>query len=134
MESQRRNRTLPQANEHAFRSECSISRTLEVLGDKWTLLIVRDLLWHEKHTFKELADAEGIPSNLLSSRLHRLMDWGLVNREEYQTNPVRYDYYLTDAGLALEQTLLQIMRWGHIHLGGGRFEPGKSGRAKENKS
>ena len=96
---------------------------MELLGDKWTLLVVRDLMWHGKHTFKELADAEGIPTNILSSRLQRLMDWGLASREQYQDNPVRYRYYLTDAGLALEDTLLQVMTWGHKYLGGGFFDP-----------
>jgi DNA-binding HxlR family transcriptional regulator len=119
----KRQRKLPKVQEHAFRSDCSISRTLELLGDKWTLLIVRDLLWHGKHTFKELADAEGIPTNLLSGRLQRLTDWGLVDREAYQDNPVRYAYYLTDAGLALEETLLQVMSWGNRYLGGGLFDP-----------
>jgi|LKGT01.1.fsa_nt_gi DNA-binding HxlR family transcriptional regulator len=116
---------LPKADDYPFRSNCSISRTLELLGDKWTLLIVRDLLWHGKHTFKELADAEGIPSNLLSGRLQRLIDWGLADREQYQNNPVRYTYHLTDAGLALEETLLQVMSWGNRYLGGGLFDPNK---------
>ena len=116
---------LPKADDYPFRSNCSISRTLELLGDKWTLLIVRDLLWHGKHTFKELADAEGIPSNLLSGRLQRLIDWGLADRKQYQNNPVRYTYHLTDAGLALEETLLQVMSWGNRYLGGGLFDPNK---------
>lgn len=116
---------LPKADDHQFRSNCSISRTLEVFGDKWTLLIVRDLMWHDKHTFKDLADAEGIPTNLLSNRLQRLIDWGLARREQYQDNPVRYTYHLTDAGLALEESLLKVMAWGNSYLGGGIFEPGK---------
>lgn len=121
---QKKNRgKLPKADDYPFRSNCSISRTLELLGDKWTLLIVRDLLWHGKHTFKELADAEGIPSNLLSGRLQRLIDWGLADREQYQNNPVRYKYHLTDAGLALEEALLQVMAWGNRFLGGGLFDP-----------
>ena len=111
--------------DHKFRSNCSISRTLDLLGDKWTFLVIRDLMWHEKHTFKALADAEGIPTNLLSNRLSRLMDWGLVNRVQYQDNPIRYSYHLTDAGRALESTLLQIMDWGHKYLGGGLFDPNR---------
>ncbi|MEO1245628.1 MAG: helix-turn-helix domain-containing protein [Pseudomonadota bacterium] len=123
-----RRRKLPKVDEHSFRSNCSISRTLELLGDKWTLLIVRDLMWHGKSTFKELADAEGIPTNLLSNRLQRLIDWGLARRKQYQDNPVRYTYYLTDAGLALEETLLRIMAWGNRYLDGGLFDPGNQGR------
>jgi DNA-binding HxlR family transcriptional regulator len=114
---------------HDFRSSCSIARTLEIVGDKWTLLIVRDLMWHGKRTFQALQDsAEGIPSNILSERLKRLEAWRLVSRAAYQQNPPRYDYHLTEEGKALEPVLLQIMTWGHKHLGGGRFDP-KTGRS-----
>ena len=105
---------------HDFRSKCSISRTLELLGDKWTLLIVRDLMWHGKHTFQALQEsAERIPSNILADRLRRLAEWGLVRREQYQDRPARFEYHLTEAGRTLEPTLIQIMRWGHEHLDGG---------------
>ncbi len=114
---------------HSFRSTCSIARTLEVLGDKWTLLIVRDLMWHGKQTFQALQDsAEGVPSNILADRLKRLEQWGLVRRTAYQQRPVRYAYRLTEQGRSLEPVLLQIMAWGHAHLGGGRYDP-KSGKS-----
>jgi DNA-binding HxlR family transcriptional regulator len=110
--------------QHDFRSRCSIARTLEVLGDKWTMLVVRDLMWHGKHTFQELQSSEErMPANLLSQRLKRLMEWGLVRREAYQDRPVRYKYDLTDEGKSLEPVLLQIMGWGHAHLGGGLYDP-----------
>lgn len=125
----KRPRKLPKAGNYPFRSGCSISRTLELLGDKWTLLVIRDLMWHGKHTFGELAEAEGIPTNLLSNRLQRLIDWGLARREQYQDNPVRYTYHLTDAGLALEDALLQVMAWGNRYLGGGLFDPHEQGRS-----
>ncbi|GHG87684.1 winged helix-turn-helix transcriptional regulator [Pseudodonghicola xiamenensis] len=109
---------------HEFRSRCSIARSLEILGDKWTLLVVRDLMWHGKHTFQELQNSEEhLPPNLLSQRLKRLMDWGLVEREAYQDRPVRYRYSLTARGQELEPVLLQIMSWGHAHLGGGLYDP-----------
>lgn len=112
------------STEHEFRSACSISRVLEVAGDKWTLLVVRDMLWHGKHTFQALqGSGENIPTNILSERLRRLMHWGLVAREPYQDKPVRYTYTLTPKGRSLEPVLLHLMRWGHYHLGGGRFEP-----------
>jgi DNA-binding HxlR family transcriptional regulator len=117
---------------HDFRSACSIARTLEIVGDKWTLLVVRDLMWHGKQTFQALQEsAEGVPSNILSERLKRLAKWGLVRREAYQHNPVRYAYHLTEDGKSLEPVLLQIMAWGHKHLGGGRYDPktGKSSKA-----
>jgi DNA-binding HxlR family transcriptional regulator len=114
---------------HRFRSDCSIARTLEILGDKWTLLIVRDLLWHGKRTFQALQQsAEGIQTNTLAERLKRLGAWGLVRKEAYQENPPRYQYRLTDAGEALEPVLRDMMAWGHRHLGGGRFDPA-SGRS-----
>lgn len=110
--------------DHQFRSGCSISRSLEILGDKWTLLIVRDLIWHGKHTFQALQSSnEHIPTNILADRLKRLMNWSLVNREPYQEKPVRYAYQLTEAGQALEPVLLQIMQWGHQHLEGGLYDP-----------
>jgi len=113
---------------HDFRSGCSIARTLEIVGDKWTLLIVRDLLWHGKRTFQALqGSAEGIPSNILADRLKRLETWSLVRREAYQQNPPRYAYHLTGEGEALEGLLLQIMAFGHKHLGGGRYDP-KTGK------
>ncbi|UWQ29085.1 helix-turn-helix transcriptional regulator [Leisingera sp. M527] len=110
--------------EHEFRSRCSIARSLEILGDKWTLLVVRDLMWHKRHTFQELQNSEEhLPPNILSQRLKRLMDWGLVEREAYQDRPVRYRYLLTERGRALEPALSAVMNWGHEHLGGGLFDP-----------
>lgn len=110
--------------DRGFRSECSISRVLEIAGDKWTLLIVRDLLWHGKHTFRDLRNsAERIPTNILSERLRRLVNWNLVKREPYQDRPVRHAYSLTDAGRSLEPVLLRLMQWGHEHLGGGGYDP-----------
>jgi DNA-binding HxlR family transcriptional regulator len=109
---------------HAFRSACSIARALEVVGDKWTLLVVRDLMWHGKHTFQALQESsERVPTNILSERLKRLERWGLVSRKVYQQRPVRYAYHLTDEGKSLEPLLLQIMAWGHKRLGGGRYDP-----------
>ncbi len=109
---------------HEFRSGCSIARLMELLGDKWTLLVARDLMWHDKHTCKSLQESdEHIPTNLLSERLQRLMDWGLVTRKPYQDRPVRYTYELTERGRTLEPVLLAIMKWGHEHLGGGSYDP-----------
>ena len=114
-----------------FRSRCSIARTLDIVGDKWTLLVVRDLMWHGKHTFQDLqASEERMPTNLLSDRLKRLMHRGLVRREQYQDRPVRYQYHLTDLGRSLEPVLLDIMGWGHEHLGGGHYDP-RSGVSAE---
>ncbi|WP_050767624.1 winged helix-turn-helix transcriptional regulator [Aurantimonas manganoxydans] len=107
-----------------FRSRCSIARTLDIFGDKWTLLIVRDLLWHGKHTFGALHEsAERIPTNILSDRLRRLETWGLVERRPYADRPLRHEYHLTARGRSLEDALLGVMAWGHAHLDGGFFDP-----------
>lgn len=107
-----------------FRSQCSIARALEIVGDKWTLLVVRDLMWHGKHTFKTLQESEEhMPSNTLAERLQRLTSWGLVQRRLYQENPARYEYHLTEEGRSFEPVLLGIMRWGHENLEGGLFDP-----------
>jgi DNA-binding HxlR family transcriptional regulator len=122
---------LLQNDDHDFRSHCSIARTLELVGDKWTLLIVRDLLWHGKHTFQALQDSEErVPTNILSQRLKKLMGWGLVTRQAYQERPVRYAYRMTEAGKTLEPVLKQVMSWGRQHLGGGFYDP-DSGKSVE---
>ncbi|MBY0363344.1 MAG: helix-turn-helix transcriptional regulator [Phreatobacter sp.] len=102
---------------------------MDIVGDRWTLLIVRDLMWHGKHTFGAIQNsAERVPTNILADRLKRLEEWGLVRREAYQERPIRYGYDLTEAGRSLEPLLLEIMAWGHDRLGGGRYDPttGKS--------
>ncbi len=120
---------LSSADPH-FRSDCSISRTLDLFGDKWTLLIIRDLLWHEKHTFQQLEESVSrITSSILADRLNRLRTWNLVTRLPYQERPVRYRYDLTEAGKALEPVLLQMMHWGHENLGGGLYDPDQAGKS-----
>jgi len=109
---------------HEFRSDCSIARALEIVGDKWTLLVARDLLWHGKHTFQALSrSAERIPTNILTERLKRLERWGLVCRRVYRQRPTRHAYHLTRDGKSLEPVLLQVMAWGRKRLGGGRYDP-----------
>ncbi|WP_108661975.1 winged helix-turn-helix transcriptional regulator [Acuticoccus kandeliae] len=107
-----------------FRSRCSIARTLDILGDRWTLLIVRDLMWHGKHTFGALQDSEErVPTNILANRLKLLEAHGLLARIPYQSRPVRHRYELTEFGRSLEPVLLKLMEWGHERLGGGAFDP-----------
>ncbi len=110
--------TRPPLSEGLRRSPCAVANTLDLVGDKWTLLVVRDLL-HGKQTFGELLDSpEGIPTNLLADRLKRLEEAGLVTASAYQERPVRYAYALTDKGEALGEVLLAIVRWGSKHIPG----------------
>jgi len=100
------------------RSACAIANSLDILGDKWSLLVVRDLL-HGKHTYGELAlSPERIPTNILADRLKRLESAGIVTSTPYQQRPVRYSYALTSKGSALGDVLLAFVRWGKQHIPG----------------
>jgi DNA-binding HxlR family transcriptional regulator len=100
------------------RSPCAIANSLDILGDKWSLLVVRDLL-HGKRTYGELAlSPEHIPTNILADRLQRLVSAGIVTRTPYQQRPVRHAYTLTPKGSALGDVLLSFVRWGKQHIPG----------------
>ena len=100
------------------RSACAIANSLDILGDKWSLLVVRDLL-HGKHTYGELAlSPERIPTNILADRLKRLESAGIVTSTPYQERPVRHAYTLTPKGSALGEVLLAFVRWGKQHIPG----------------
>ncbi len=103
------------------RSPCPVANTLDLIGDKWTLLVVRDLLLG-KRTYGELLDSpERIPTNLLADRLKRLEQAGLVESAAYQDRPVRYAYTLTPKGAALGDVLQAFVRWGKVHIPGTRI-------------
>ena len=102
------------------RSTCAIACTLDLVGDKWSLLVIRDLL-HGKSTFKELLDSpERIPTNLLADRLKRLEEAGVIVSEMYQERPPRYAYSLSEKGKALGDVLLAYVRWGRKYIPGTR--------------
>ena len=105
------------------RSACPGACALDLVGDKWTLLVVRDLL-RGRHTFKELLAAdEGIPTNILADRLRKMEEAGLVEAKPYQRRPVRYAYALTKKGNDLEYVLAAVARWGRKHIPGTRVMP-----------
>ena len=100
------------------RSACAVANSLDIVGDKWSLLVVRDLL-HGKRTYGELAlSPERIPTNILADRLERLEGTGIVTRTPYQQRPVRYSYALTPKGSALGEVLLAFVRWGKQYIPG----------------
>jgi DNA-binding HxlR family transcriptional regulator len=111
------------------RSPCAVANSLDIVGDKWSLLVVRDLL-HGKRTYGELADSpERIPTNILADRLERLESAGIITRAPYQERPVRYAYSLTPKGSALGDVLLAFVRWGKQHIPGTvALSQGPSGR------
>jgi DNA-binding HxlR family transcriptional regulator len=100
------------------RSPCAVANSLDIVGDRWSLLVVRDLL-HGKRTYKELAESpEHIPTNILADRLRRLEHAGIVSREPYQERPVRHAYALTPKGKDLGDVLRAFVRWGKRHIPG----------------
>jgi len=90
---------------------CSIARALELVGERWTLLIVRDAFFGLRR-FDEFQDSLGIASNVLASRLDRLVGAGIFERVRYQQRPDRFEYRLTERGRALRTPLLALMQWG----------------------
>ena len=94
---------------------CSIARALEVVGERWTLLIIRDVLLG-LHRFDEFQESLGIARNVLTDRLNRLVDEGVLERVLYSERPERYEYHLTKKGLDLNIALTALRQWGDDYL------------------
>jgi DNA-binding HxlR family transcriptional regulator len=106
------------------RSNCPISSTLDLLGDKWTLLVVRDLLFLRKRRFGEFLESpERIPTNILTDRLRRLEERGVVEKSPYSLRPPRYEYRLTPMGAELFHVLRAMAEWGLRNLPGTQAPP-----------
>ncbi|WP_329343644.1 helix-turn-helix transcriptional regulator [Streptomyces sp. NBC_00663] len=95
---------------------CSIARTLEVVGERWTLLIVRDAMLGLRR-FEEFQDSLGIARNVLTNRLSKLVDDGLLDRVCYQERPARYEYQPTSKAKDLLTAVLSLMHWGDEYAG-----------------
>lgn len=117
-------RPRPPAPRIDLRSPCPIAAALDLIGDAWTLLVIRDLLFFGKHRFADfLASPEGISTNILAERLKRLEERGLVERRRYQERPPRYEYYLTPRGHDLQPVLRELIKWGQAHVPGTAQRP-----------
>ena len=101
---------------------CPVANTLDRIGDKWSLLLVRDMLAGKSTYGHFLESPEGIPTNILADRLKRLEQSGIVQRSAYQQNPVRYAYTLTAAGKQLGRVLRALADWGLENIPGTRKE------------
>jgi DNA-binding HxlR family transcriptional regulator len=98
------------------RSGCPVSISLEILGDKWSLLIIRDLLVRGFRTFGEFQESgEGIASNVLADRLRRLQAAGIIEAEADENDARRVNYRLTEKGIDLAPVLLDLLIWGARH-------------------
>jgi DNA-binding HxlR family transcriptional regulator len=98
--------------------ECSIARTLELVGERWALLALREVFLGVRR-FDAIQRNTGAPRDVLSARLYKLLDAGILERRQYQERPTRLEYRLTDAGRDLLPVLLTLMDWGDKYLADG---------------
>lgn len=98
------------------RSDCPVAKTLDVIGDRWTLLIVRDLLKGKKRYNEFLESAEKIPSNILANRLKTMADLQIIERKIYSERPPRYEYALTENGEKLGEIIKLLYQWGNENI------------------
>ncbi len=97
--------------------DCSIAGTLELIGERWTLLVIRDI-WLGRRRFSQIQESLGVARNVLSNRLQRLLDEGIIERRIYQERPQRYEYFLTEKGLDLWPVMISLISWGDRHVAG----------------
>ena len=90
---------------------CSVASALEVVGDRWSLLAVREVMFGN-HRFSEIARNTGAPRDRLAARLKALVSAGVLERREYQDSPPRSDYHLTEAGRELSPVIQSLLEWG----------------------
>ncbi|HVD86615.1 MAG TPA: helix-turn-helix domain-containing protein [Solirubrobacterales bacterium] len=100
--------------------DCSVAKALEVIGERWSLLIVRDVM-HGHRRFGEMQESLGIARNVLSARLERLVEENILERRAYSESPPRHEYFLTEKGLDLWPALIALLNWGD------RYSPSPEG-------
>jgi DNA-binding HxlR family transcriptional regulator len=106
------------------RSPCPIACTLDLIGDRWTLLVIRDMMFFGKHRFEEFLESpEGISTNILASRLKSLEELGLVSKQPYSNHSRRMNYFLTEKGHSLKPVLKIVAAWGLKHVEGTQVPP-----------
>jgi DNA-binding HxlR family transcriptional regulator len=111
------------------RSDCPISSALDLLGDKWSLLIVRDIMLTGKNTYNEfLASNEKIATNILADRLSMLEEVGILSKEKHPVSKAKYFYKLTQQGIDLLPMLTEIILWSDKYLA---ISPQARGFAKQ---
>ena len=106
------------------RSPCPVACTLDLIGDRWTLLIIRDMMFLDKHRFEEFLESpEGISTNILASRLKSLEELGLVEKQPYSNHSRRMNYQLTAEGKSLRPVIKVMAAWGLKHLDDTKIMP-----------
>ena len=101
---------------------CSVARTVSVIGDRWTLLILRDCFLRVRR-FEAFQARLGITRHLLAARLKKLVEAGVLKKVPYQDRPVRHEYVLTPRGLDLHPVIMGIVHWGDAHMAGEAGRP-----------
>ena len=96
---------------------CSVARTVAVIGDRWTLMILRDCFLGVRR-FEDFERRLGISRSIVAERLKALVEEGVLRREAYQDRPLRHEYRLTEKGLALHPVIMAIVHWGDVHCAG----------------
>ena len=94
---------------------CAIADALQLVGERWSLLVVRELFWGN-HRFADIARKTGAPRDVLSARLRTLVDAGVIEKRQYSDRPPRAGYHLTRAGRDLAPVLASLTQWGDRHL------------------
>ncbi len=102
--------------------ECSVARTLDLVGEKWSILAIRELMLGN-HRFDEMVRRTGAPRDMLTTRLRKLEEVGLIERRLYQEGPPRYEYHLTELGKSLSPVMNVLRDWGDTHLAGPEGPP-----------
>jgi DNA-binding HxlR family transcriptional regulator len=101
---------------------CSVARTVAVIGDRWSLLILRECFLRTRR-FEAFQSSLGITRHLLAERLKKLVRFGVLRRIPYQEAPKRYEYILTQKGLDLYPIIMSIVNWGNVHMVDARGRP-----------
>jgi len=119
----------------AFRSHCPINYAQEIFGDRWSLLIIRDLLFKKKRRYAEfLTSEENISTNILADRLERLEKFGLIEKIISKESPPRGQYSLTQKGVDLLPILLEVILWSAKHDDKTEAPPEFISRLKKNRT
>lgn len=116
--------TIPHTFTENRRSPCALANGLEILGDRWTLLIIRDLMFTNRREFRHFhAAGEGISTNILSDRLQRLQCAGIISKHPHPEHGKKFVYELTDAGRALAPTVIEFALWAQRNVEGAFLPP-----------
>jgi DNA-binding HxlR family transcriptional regulator len=103
-------------------AHCSVARSVAVIGDRWTLMLLRDSFLGVRR-FEDFERRLGISRSIVADRLKHLVDEGVLRRDAYQDRPVRHEYRLTEKGLALHPVIMAIVHWGDVHYAGPEGPP-----------